>query len=157
VKGYSCGEPNYDLILILGAAEFSARKPKPQCPAVPPGGPGEDEVKDNIEAAEAARKNMRESSWSIFDAPSAIGAKGAWFIGKVKTGGPWDYKNNGYSQGRDFGNFNYGATAAALGFDWKTTKNFAHLYSLIENGESESEMRQIARGYYYSRNLCDLK
>lgn len=45
------------------------------------------------------------------------------FYANVRTGGPWDYKQQdpvGAAQGRSryeaFGNFNYGATGAAAGF-----------------------------------------
>lgn len=37
-----------------------------------------------------------------------------WFYNQVRTGGPWDYKNQYGRQYADFGNFNYGATGKAL-------------------------------------------
>lgn len=37
-----------------------------------------------------------------------------WFYGQVKNGAPWDYKQQG-AQYQDFGNFNFGMTAAAMG------------------------------------------
>jgi hypothetical protein len=37
-----------------------------------------------------------------------------WFYDQVKGGGPWDYKQGG-AQYENFGNFNYGMTAAAMG------------------------------------------
>jgi len=46
---------------------------------------------------------------------------GTWFYNQVKPGGPWDYKRQGGGAPgtccnyEDFGNFNYGATGAALG------------------------------------------
>gem|GEM_PF-528040 len=39
----------------------------------------------------------------------------AWFYLKVHGGGPWDYKLLGDPLYEDFGNFNYGATGAAMG------------------------------------------
>ncbi len=46
-----------------------------------------------------------------------------WFKDQVNSGKPWDYKNvqevKGSERIEDFGNFNYGATGAALGVpDW---------------------------------------
>jgi type VI secretion system secreted protein VgrG len=48
----------------------------------------------------------------------------AWFFRQVRNKGPWDYKQQGkgreiggnYNPYEAFGNFNYGATAAAFGF-----------------------------------------
>lgn len=37
-----------------------------------------------------------------------------WFYGMMRNGEPWDYKQLG-RQYQDFGNFNYGTTAEALG------------------------------------------
>jgi hypothetical protein len=37
-----------------------------------------------------------------------------WFGTKVRPGGDWDYKKKG-SQYENFGNFNFGATGAAVG------------------------------------------
>jgi hypothetical protein len=39
----------------------------------------------------------------------------AWFADKVKTGGDWDYKRFG-SAYEAFGNYNYGAVGAAIGY-----------------------------------------
>jgi uncharacterized protein RhaS with RHS repeats len=49
-----------------------------------------------------------------------IGSGGIlWFYNSVKTGGDWDYKQLDIKY-EDFGNFNYGATGAALGFSEQT-------------------------------------
>ena len=37
-----------------------------------------------------------------------------WFYNQVKNGAPWDYKQQG-AQYQDFGNYNFGMTAAAMG------------------------------------------
>ena len=42
-----------------------------------------------------------------------------WFYDHVHNKGPWDYKQRG-RQYQDFGNFNYGATGGASGFDLGT-------------------------------------
>lgn len=40
---------------------------------------------------------------------------GAWFAEKVKTGGDWDYKQQGRAY-EAFGNYNYGAVGSAIGY-----------------------------------------
>ena len=125
-----------------------------QCPAVPSGGPGAGQLNRNIQEALRQRRMNAGESWSIFAVPALEGGTGAWFAGQVKTGGAWDYKNQGYPGGRNFGNFNYGATAAALGYDWATTMGAAHAYSLIDTGGLEGESAQIRAGFEYARRGC---
>jgi hypothetical protein len=55
----------------------------------------------NIKAAEGAH--------ILFFIPKMF-----WFRNQVRNHGPWDYKQRG-GQYENFGNFNYGATARALG------------------------------------------
>jgi len=45
-----------------------------------------------------------------------------WFYNQVKNKGPWDYKqvDPTVQSYKDFGNFNYGATGKAFGFDQRT-------------------------------------
>ncbi|MDO5625948.1 MAG: polymorphic toxin type 44 domain-containing protein [Pseudomonadota bacterium] len=45
---------------------------------------------------------------------SANPADWVWFYNQVKNGAPWDYKQQG-AQYQDFGNYNFGLTAAAMG------------------------------------------
>jgi len=54
------------------------------------------------------------------------------FYGLVKTDGSWDYKQYG-NEYRAFGNFNYGATGAALGFDDETLLNMSAYIDRREN------------------------
>jgi Bacterial toxin 44 len=153
------GAPNGYAPARRGAPAAGKRK---RCYTVPSGGAGANTIANNIGIAEKARVHFdRGTSWSIFDAASGQGAKASWFYSQVKTGGSWDYKNvtnsagdQLYPNGRDYGNFNYGATAAALGYDWPTTVAGAEAYSLTTNGSREGEMTKIARGWLYSKNRC---
>ena len=86
---------------------------------IPPDGVS---LADNIKAAE----NAFYTNLGIGLVFPVLGATRhvSWFIGKVNTGGDWDYKkldpegsSKGQSKYEDFGNFNYGATAVAAGFD----------------------------------------
>ena len=52
-----------------------------------------------------------------------------WFYGEVRNNGDWDYKQQG-KQYEDFGNFNYGATGAALGLDLTTLLRMAGFASI---------------------------
>ncbi len=47
-----------------------------------------------------------------------------WFYRQVDDNGPWDYKRQG-DEFEDFGNFNYGATGAALGYTEATLLRMA--------------------------------
>jgi hypothetical protein len=48
----------------------------------------------------------------------------AWFYNQVNSRGPWDYKRRG-AEYQNFGNFNYGATGAAMGFSEDTLLRMA--------------------------------
>lgn len=51
------------------------------------------------------------------------------FYNAVKTGGQWDYKQQG-SQYEDFGNYNYGLTGSAAGFSGYTLLEAAGAYQI---------------------------
>jgi hypothetical protein len=61
--------------------------------------------------------------------PGAFIAQNSWFYNQVKTGGPWDYKDQPTSGAHpeydSFGNFNYGAAGHAFGYDNWTLQNEA--------------------------------
>jgi SPP1 gp7 family putative phage head morphogenesis protein len=77
-----------------------------------------DTLHNNIQKAE--NKNNCWGSISFFvNYPSDI-----WFGGRVQSGGEWDYKKEDYAK-EDFGNFNYGATGRALGFNEETLLRMA--------------------------------
>ncbi|MDD2839872.1 MAG: polymorphic toxin type 44 domain-containing protein [Rickettsiales bacterium] len=88
-----------------------------------------DTLKENIKEAEEMRKK--------FGYTNPID-KGEWFKGKVKSGGPWDYKKDGHPEMEHVGNFNYGATGNALGFSEIILKIFAGK-NQIENNTSSPD------------------
>jgi hypothetical protein len=49
----------------------------------------------------------------------------------VKTTGPWDYKEP-ENEFKDFGNFNYGATGAAMGYSEDTLLRMAGIQQIID-------------------------
>ncbi len=94
-----------------GGPQNTGQKKEP-CPPVPQH-PADADIDKNIASAEGARRK----SWT------PIGPSN-WFYNQVRNGGPWDYKQQGKRDGKnyqDFGNFNFGATALALNiFDEQT-------------------------------------
>jgi hypothetical protein len=60
-----------------------------------------------------------------------------WFYNKVRSRGPWDYKQLN-QQYQDFGNFNYGATGAAFGFSQDTLLRMAG-WAQVQAGTSKPE------------------
>ncbi len=142
------------------------------CPAVPDH-PGNANVNDNIRAVLDAK------------AFGVIPPLRGWY-NNVNTGGPWDYKQirpqTDYvftfggstappltvkSPYEDFGNFNYGATAAAMGIPlnialrgagWKQSNpdpSWGHWYSLkAPYGDDPADQQQIRSGYQYYQNGC---
>lgn len=55
-----------------------------------------------------------------------------WFIEMVRSNGPWDYKRIDMRY-ENFGNFNFGATALAFGFQEKFALQVAGLYNVLTN------------------------
>ena len=68
-----------------------------------PAHPKSANVDDNIRLAESIKAALEPSLRML------------WFYNQVRNKGPWDYKQL-HRDFADFGNFNYGATGAALGF-----------------------------------------
>ncbi len=79
------------------------RHPQAVCPPIPPAPPGV-----------SVDQNMKEAQLH--------GA--TWYYNQVRNKGPWDYKQQG-RQYQDFGNFNYGATAAAWGYPYEVIRRMA--------------------------------
>lgn len=132
------------------------------CPRVPAGGLGTSGLRRNMQIARnlSARLN-RGASWSIFDGSSKWGATGAAFADRVRTGGIWDTKNlqdkSGrlmYPNGQAYGDFQYGALAYSMGYDWTTTSAAADGYSLWSNQSLEAMMPTIRAGYLYAARNC---
>ncbi|GEM_PF-937994 len=90
--------------------EFFGESPDPEASALIQEVPTKADLDANIKEAESYQtKNL-----SVIPYGAQEMQKYAWFYNKVKPGADWDYKVNGM-QYEDFGNFNYGVTAAASG------------------------------------------
>lgn len=81
---------------------------KPDCPDAPIAPPGVS-VDQNIKSAQSKR-----NEFGLINQASNLMNSMPWFYNQVRSRGPWDYKRSG-SQYENFGNFNYGATGAAMG------------------------------------------
>ena len=125
------------------------------CPT-PPQGPAGANINNNINIA-------KDYSWLNPGADLA-------FIQLVQNYGMWDYKRQGQGvQYEDFGNFNFGATAAAMGFPYYVAQNGAGIYQQLKGaadagqgdpimnwpyGDDPTDAKQIQAGYDYVRNNC---
>ena len=89
-----------------------------------------------------------------------------WLISQVYTGQPWDYKNTIAPQYANFGNFNFGYTAAVIGLpldialrgagayqEFFQTQNylpeFGHFYLTPPYGDDPMDEDYIVRGWHY--------
>ena len=84
----------------------------------------------------------------------------------AKTGGLWDYKQLNPQLYDDYGNFNYGATAAAMGFPYYVVQNVAGLYNGPGSphdgtyflkwpyGDDVRGAQQVQAGWDYVNNHC---
>ena len=134
------------------------------CPEVPPAPQG---VNVNSNIAQANQKRLDNiNSRMVFRTRT-------WFKNQVQTGGPWDYKQQGQAY-EPFGNFNYGATGRAAGFDLGLLLRAAgavHMKNAIQSGnwhpsfgwplgsfpygDDPRDQRNIIAGYTYSLNSCN--
>lgn len=133
--------------------------PKSNCPPVP-AHPSSADVNANINATEA-----HQTAAEAMHGGNSLAIQ--WWVNQVKTFGPWDYKNQrpGLMAWDDFGNFNYGATGAVLGFPLRTLeagavyarlkiRPFAQLWNYgLGNDPRKNEM--IREGMQYRQNNCD--
>ena len=138
------------------------------CPPVPKH-PSDANVNNNIQQA----SNINFQNWvNPFLLPLHGTMNLMWFSAMVAPGGPWDYKAQapGFLQYDSFGNFNYGATGAALGIPLEDLQQAAGLVSTL-NGTNYSsgfgpwyrppfyargpeKSQAIAAGYEYYANAC---
>lgn len=130
------------------------QSPKQNCPPVPPHPKGAD-----IDA------NIRDTQAKYAADPTGTGAR-LWWENQVKSGGVWDYKLQSADQSTydDFGNFNYGATGAALDLSFNSLKAgavYARLKrnpwkQLKDNGFSNPSHKNdmIRQGMQYKQNNC---
>ena len=125
------------------------------CPTPPLAPPGVN-VNDNIYIA-------KDYSWLN---PGATLA----FYHLVQNNGPWDYKRQGQGNTyEDFGNFNFGATAAAMGMPQYIAQNGAGIYQQLRGaaaagqgkpffewpyGDDPADAKMIQSGYDYTNNNC---
>jgi RHS repeat-associated protein len=93
-----------------------------------PNGPAS--LYQNMSTAESVGFN--QPNYYIPGASSPLGqfvGQNLWFHDQVKTGGPWDYKDQptpkAHPEYDPFGNFNYGAAGHAFGYDDWTLQNEA--------------------------------
>jgi RHS repeat-associated protein len=134
----------------------------PRCPAVPAGGLGEAGLHRNMQDARRLSATInRGANWSIFDDLNKRSAAMGAFAQRVKTGGAWDTKNlknsSGrliYPNGQAYGDFQYGALAYSMGFDWATTMTAAHAYSVATGNGLEHMMPTIKAGYLHASRGC---
>jgi RHS repeat-associated protein len=107
------------------------------CPTVPTGPPGAN-VDNNIRLVQSGLGDGQ--SWPALQ---------AWWQNLVRKGGVWDYKrrgpNNIYG---NFGNFNYGATGAALGYDLNTLLRAAGWVQQTPHGLPGAAWNQLKGGSY---------
>lgn len=136
--------------------------PAPRCPAVPAGGLGEAGLHRNMQQARQLSATInRGANWSLFDDVNKRSAAMGAFAQRVRTGGVWDTKNlrnsSGrlmYPNGQAYGDFQYGALAYSMGFDWATTMTGAHTYSLATGNGLEHMMPAIRAGYLHAARGC---
>lgn len=107
-------------------------------PTPPPAPPGVN-VNDNIAIA-------KDYSWLN---PGALVA----FYQNVQNYGIWDYKRQGH-QYENFGNFNYGATAAAMGIPYYLAQNAAGIYQQLKGAAAAGRGTPVV-GWPYGDDLKD--
>ncbi|MEZ5404441.1 MAG: polymorphic toxin type 44 domain-containing protein [Bryobacteraceae bacterium] len=99
----------------------------------------------NIATATAYAKALHDRAEMALDSDRSLAHTAAsfltlrWFYNKVKAGGDWDYKRGyegdttGHGLAEAYGNFNFGATAAALGIPYYIGQNGAGLAQIDDN------------------------
>ncbi|MHB0972582.1 MAG: RHS repeat-associated core domain-containing protein [Thermoanaerobaculia bacterium] len=116
---------------------------------VPKGPPRANVVKNSLEAEDKGVDDAR------------------WWFNQVRNKGPWDYKQQG-SQYEEFGNFNYGATGAAMGIPDQVLLRaagyfqprkawlpyFGRWWSGAPYGDDPADQVWIQQGIEYYRNSC---
>lgn len=103
----------------------------------------------------------------------AVGKDVKWWMGQVRTGGAWDYKQQPpgppLSPWENFGNFNAGATGRALGLPKWVIHAGAGAYNVLSDPErlldgsvswrywfdDRTNYEQVAAGVLYVDDGCD--
>ncbi len=132
------------------------------CPPVPLH-PSNADVDRNIREAEIVRV------LSMLIAPAYGITTSGWFVGRVAPTMSWDYKRDGNVQFAPFGNFNYGATGAALGLPLRGLQmmgglvaeavgthreEWGRFYETPYFGHDPADVQSITEGYTYYQNGC---
>lgn len=141
---------------FAGGCTPEPNPPEPECPCpTPPIGPSEECLANNIALAE------EHPAWNF-------GNFAAWAFTIVPNHGPWDYKRID-PRYEPFGNFNYGATGAAMGVPETMARRAAggygeyfgdydpqngHWWQDPPYGDHRSDQAQIRAGYQYYRCGC---
>lgn len=127
------------------------------CPT-PPQSPPNADLDRNIDIA-------KDYSWLNPGADLA-------FVNLVRNHKPWDYKRQDSKKYENFGNFNFGATAAAMGFPYEVAQNGAGIYQRFWGaatagagtpvlnwpyGDAKNDAEQIKDGYDYYNKNCSAK
>jgi len=146
---------------------------QPPCPPVPtlPGGNGAKEIQKNISAAEKVFDTVLSSDSEVGPA-SAMSAVFLYLAQQFTRKGDWDYKSRqpkgtpAYAQAMEFGNFDFGAVLAGLGFSLNFTQSaagIAQMYFCYRGGscgtgvpffqypygDQAGDQQQIMAGYNY--------
>lgn len=146
--------------------------PSDPCADVPDGPGGRQTINNNISIARVHPLYSLPKSADAFT-QSKIGALApvntsavTWFTSMVKPGGPWDYKRNNNRRFEAFGNFNYGATGAAMGYSSATllaASLYIHLTRQYQPLNTENlrqeygDQKVIALGVRYLTAGCAAK
>lgn len=174
--GFMGGINKYDYVLdsptnFNDPSGLDKKKKNGDCPSVPP----------HLDSMNVDQ-NIAEEESNAPLLPNLLGAPLVLedYYHKVRNHGPWDYKQNKtlndfgsldrQSPYEDFGNFNFGATAAALGIPenvalrgagWASTRSdpsraaqLGHWWGPPPYGDDPADQIQIMLGYDYYRQGC---
>ncbi len=121
--------------------QMQRQPPIPDCyrPKAPKGA----SVDANVQLVQAMEKTYLDEAMQIdpsHQQEAALGALvivSAWWVNQIRPGGAWDYKRQGTYE--EFGNFDFGATAAALGVPYYIGQNGAGLVNITSNVRTFAE------------------
>jgi RHS repeat-associated protein len=145
------------------------------CPPVPtlPGGNGAKEIQRNIKRAENYMMSVASTDFEGAGG-AALPALMGYLAAQFAPRGSWDYKSrqpkggNPYAQAMEFGNFNFGAVLAGLGFGITFTQSAAGIAQIgiclsggscgsgipffkFPYGDQAGDQAEIQAGYNYEQ------
>jgi RHS repeat-associated protein len=158
-----------------GGGGSAAPAQKTPCPPVPtlPRANGAAQIQQNITSASNVFYSAVASD-SEGGGGAALPVLLGYLTGQFSPKGGWDYKNKekrgtpGYSQAMEFGNFDFGAVLAGLGFSLTFTQSAAGIAQIVicisggscgtgvpfvqyPYGDQAGDQRQIMAGYNYEQ------